>query len=97
MHQLSVHNVHLRIADCENVAFQISRTRGLSFDCKEETVFGVHKTDAATVHCGVRHGTKVNDRPKLVAVVHDDSCVGQLLAEDGLILHLSVCQLIDQL
>ena len=43
MHQLSVHNVHLRIADCENVAFQISRTRGLSFDCKEETVFGVHK------------------------------------------------------
>ena len=33
----------------------------------------------------------------LVAVVHDDSCVGQLLAEDGLILHLSVCQLIDQL
>lgn len=66
MHQLSVHNVHLRIADCENVAFQISRTRGLSFDCKEETVFGVHKTDAATVHCGVRHGTKVNDRPKLV-------------------------------
>ena len=48
-----VHDVHLSIADCESVAIHISRARFLSVNLKEHTVFGVHKTDAVSVHCGV--------------------------------------------
>ena len=55
--KLSVYNVHLRIADCEDVAFQIFRARDLSFELKEHSVFGVHKADVTAVHFGVRHGT----------------------------------------
>ena len=44
--ELFLHDVHLRIADGENVAFHISRARRLSVDLKEDTVFGVNKTDA---------------------------------------------------
>ena len=54
--KLSVYNVHLRIADFEDVAFQIFRARDLSFELKEHSVFGVHKTDVTAVHFGVRHG-----------------------------------------
>ena len=64
--ELFVHNVHLSIADSENMAFYTSRARSLSFDFKKLTVVGVHKTDAAAMHLGVRHGIKVNEHPKLI-------------------------------
>ena len=70
LHRLEpfVHDVHLSIADFESVAIHISRARFLSVNLKEHTVFGVHKTDAASVHCGVQHGPNVDEQPKLVWV-----------------------------
>lgn len=59
--ELSVHDVLLSIAHSKNVAFHIFRARFLSVDLKEHTSFGVHRTDAASVHCGVRHGAKVDE------------------------------------
>ena len=67
--ELFVHDVLLSIADCKSVAFHIFRARFLSVDLKEHIVFGVHKTDAAAVHCGVHHGAKVDEQPKLVICV----------------------------
>ena len=70
LHRLEpfVHDVHLSIADCESVAIHISRARFLSVNLKEHTVFGVHKTDAASVHCGFQHGPNVDEQLKLVWV-----------------------------
>ena len=70
-HELFVHDVHLRIADSENVAFHISRASCLSVDLD---VFGVHKTDAAAVHWGVCPGANVDEQPKLVVCV--EPCEG---------------------
>ena len=67
--ELFVHDVLLSIAGCKNVAFHIFRARFLSVDFKEHIVFGVHKPDAAAVHCGVHHGAKVDGQPKLVICV----------------------------
>ena len=48
--ELTVHNVHLSVTDCEDVTFQISRARGFSFVLKMNTVLCVHKTGATAVH-----------------------------------------------
>ena len=60
--ELSVHNVHLRIADCEDVTwhFRFSEPEIISVELKEHTVFGVHKTDVTALQFGVRQGTKVD-------------------------------------
>lgn len=73
-HGLSIQDVHLSIADCEKVAFHISRARCLSIDLKEPTVVSVYKLDAAAVHCCVRHGTKVDKQPKIVVCI--EHCEG---------------------
>ena len=73
-HELSIQDVHLSIADCEKVAFHISRARCLSIDPKEHTVVSVYKLDAAAVHCCVRHGTKVDKQPKIVVCI--EHCEG---------------------
>ena len=67
--ELFLHDVHLRNADDENVAFHVSRARHLSVDLKEHTVCGVNKTDATAMHFGVRHGAKVDKQPKLLVCV----------------------------
>ena len=87
--ELFVHDVLLSIADCKSVAFHIFRARFLSVDLKEHIVFGVHKTDAAAVHCGVHHGAKVDEQPKLVicvkpCVVHSVCNVFELEKQDDL-------------
>lgn len=68
-HELSIQDAHLSIADCEKMAFHISRARCLSIDLKEHTVVSVYKLDAAAVHCCVRHGTKVDKQPKIVVCI----------------------------
>ena len=68
-HELSIQDAHLSIADCEKMAFHISRARCLSIDLKEHTVVSVYKLDAAAVHCCVRYGTKVDKQPKIVVCI----------------------------
>jgi len=87
--ELFVHHVLLSIAYCKSVAFHIFRARFLSVDLKEHIVFGVHKTDAAAVHCFVHHGAKVDEQPKLVicvkpCVVHSVCNVFELEKQDDL-------------
>ena len=88
--ELFVHHVLLSIAYCKSVAFHIFRARFLSVDLNEHIVFGVHKTDAAAVHCFVHHGAKVDEQPKLVicvkpCVVHSVCNVFEL--ENRMIFH----------
>ena len=61
--QLSVHDVHPRIAGCENVAIQISLTKGLSLELKELTPFGIHKAGATAYIVVSSMERRSNSRP----------------------------------